>query len=189
MNLRAFLSFLPGLLLALPPGALAGGEGPEQPVAAAAKVVKAAYVYNFTKFVDWGPEEGASNPPPPITICVIGNDPVGSALDEVATLQAKGRPIKVLHVTGRENVPPCHILYVSSSEEPQLPRILSQVEKAAVLTVSDIPHFVEQGGMIGFVPERGRVRIEINLPRARAAGLTVSSKLLEIARNLPAPKP
>ena len=91
----------------------------------------------------------------------------------------------MLHVADREKIPPCHILYVCSSEEQQLPRVLSQVGNAGVLTVSDIPHFAERGGMIGFVPDQGRVRIEINAPQAFHAGLKISSKLLEIARIIP----
>lgn len=185
MKLRSVMSFLPGALLAILPGSLAGSDQAGPGIAAEARVVKAAYVYNFTKFVDWISEDGAKKPLPPITICVIGNDPVGSALDEIASLESNGSPIKVLHVKARESIPPCHILYVSRSEEPRLSEVLSQVANASVLTVSDITGFVEQGGMIGFVPEQGRVRIEINITRARLAGLSISSKLLEIARNIP----
>lgn len=175
-------------LLVVPLRLGAGEKQPEVLPAVEAKVVKAAYVYNFTKFVNWVTEDGLRDPALPITICVVGTDPVGNALDEIASLQSQGRPIKVLHVKGRDPIPPCHILYISSSEEAQLTHLLTHVAHASVLTVSDISRFAAQGGMIGFVPERGRIRIEINAARVRLAGLVISSKLLEIARLVPEEK-
>lgn len=176
------LLFALGLLSAFPLGSRAGDASSALPEA---RVVKAAYVYNFTKFVDWVAEDGVTGRLATVTICVVGTDPVGSALDEITKLESKGRPILVRHIQDRERIPVCHILYIGSSEEPHLLRILAQVGSAGVLTVSDIPRFAEQGGMIGFIPERGRVRIEINPVPLRRAGLKVSSKLLEIARIVP----
>ena len=185
MSPRLALPLVWCLLSALPFRALAGGEAPGASVGPEARTVKAAYVYNFTKFVDWVTEDGVVDTAATVTICVVGSDPVGGALDEIASLQSKGRPIRVLHVQDRANIPACHILYIGRSEEDQLPWILAHVGNAGVLTVSDIPRFAELGGMIGFALERGRVRLEINAPRIHQAGLKVSSKLLEIARVLP----
>lgn len=177
-----------GLLLGL-----SGRVGAEGPAAGArpvveAKDVKAAYIYNFTKFIEWAGEDGVPDPAAAVVICVVGSDPVGMALDAITSLQAKGRPILVHHVKDRELIPACHILYIGTSEAAQCSWILARVGRAGVLTVSDIPRFAEQGGMIGFGLDQGRVRIEINALLVRGAGLKVSSKLLEVARIVPEEK-
>jgi hypothetical protein len=180
MRFHPVTLLLLGCLLALPNVGAADTESAA--VVPEARIVKAAYVYNFTKFVEWATEDGAADRAATVVVCVVGTDPVGSALDEIAALQSKGRPILVRHLAGTEEIPACHILYIGRSEEERFARILAQVGKAGVLTVSDIPRFTEHGGMIGFVADRGRVRVEIDAVRIRAAGLRVSSKLLEVAR-------
>lgn len=150
-----------------------------------AKVVKAAYIYNFAKFVEWTNEEGAPVEEKPITICVLGKDPVGTELDEIRSLKARARPITILHIAAGDAIPPCHILYICHSEQDRIGQLLPQLPPNGVLTVSDLPGFTGQGGMIGFVAERGRVLVEINAPLAHAAGIKISSKLLEIARLVP----
>ena len=144
--------------------------------------MKAAYVYNFTKFIEWATEDGGRDRAATVIVCVLGSDPVGSALDEVASLESKGRPILVHHVRSGDHIPACHILYIATTEAERFEAVLAEVGSAGVLTVSDIPRFAERGGMIGFAIERGRVRIEINATRIRSSGLRISSKLLEVAR-------
>lgn len=169
-------------LLPLLPGLARGGDGSAQrPSAPESRSVKAAYVYNFTKFIDWVAEDGVTDRAATVVVCVLGSDPVGSALDEIAALESKGRPILVHHVRPGESIPACHILYIGISETQRLAAVLAQVGPVGVLTVSDIPRFAEQGGMIGFTLDRGRVRVVINAQRVRGAGLRISSKLLEVA--------
>lgn len=155
---------------------------------AEARVVKAAYIYNLTKFVAWDAGEGRPDPRAPITIAVLGRDAIAAALMENSPSESLGRPLRVVSVARGEPLPACHVLYIALSEAAHLPVLLAQEERGGVLTVSDIPHFVDAGGMIGFAVERGRVRIEINVAGVRAAGLTVSSKLLEIARIKEGPR-
>ncbi len=84
----------------------------------------------------------------------------------------------------------CHVLYISSSENGRLKEILAAIDKAGVLTVSDIPQFSQRGGMIQFVEESNKIRFEVNLASAGAAGLTLSSELLKVAvtvRKVPHP--
>lgn len=170
-------------LQSLLPGIALGGDGSAPlPAAPESRTVKAAYVYNFTKFIDWVAEDGVTDRAATVVICVLGSDPVGSALDEIAALESMGRPILVHHVRSGEAIPACHVLYIGISETPRLASILAQVGAAGMLTVSDIPRFAEQGGMIGFTLDRGRVRIVINVQRVRGAGLKISSKLLEVAK-------
>ncbi len=144
--------------------------------------VKAAYIYNFTKFVYWG--EGMSGAPSsPITIFVLGSDAVGDLLGKFARTQTSGQPILVKKIsTASDHLSSCRLLFVSRSAEKQLPEIFRQLRGTDVLTVSDISGFTRQGGMIGFVIEDARVKIQINLQAATTAGLKISAKLLEIAR-------
>lgn len=150
--------------------------------------VKAAYVYNFLTFVEREkPEpvpEGA-----PVRVCVLGDEALLAQLRGLTGRQVRGRPLEVL--SGPESGPPpsCHLLVIGRSETARLPEILRTVSGTGVLTVSDIPRFSRSGGMIGFLTEAGRVRIEVNPGAAAAAGLRLSAKLLEVARVVPEERP
>lgn len=160
-------------------GLLGGGR----PALAAptAQQVEAVFLYYFSQFVDWpaGAFSGASSP---IVIGVLGNDPFGGALDQaVAGERVNGRPILVRRLKSVADTTGCHIVYISSSEAPQLPQILDALKGRNVLTVSDLDHFVQSGGMIRFVLIDQHVRLSINPQAAQAAGLKLSSKLLRAA--------
>ena len=146
-----------------------------------AQQVEAVFLFYFSQFVDWPPRAFADGHAP-IVIGVLGTDPFGGALDQaVAGEQVNGRPIVVRRLQSIDDAGGCHILYISSSESPQLPQILSSLKGRSVLTVSDLDHFVQNGGMIRFALVDQHVRLFINAPAARAAGLTLSSKLLRAA--------
>lgn len=143
--------------------------------------VKAAYIYNFTKFVSWRGAAGGKAGSP-VTICLIGDDPVAAELERFAGSQP-GWPIVVRRVDPASgDLSPCQLAFIARSVERGLPGIFNALQGANILTVSDIPGFAHRGGMIGFVIENGRVRIEINLPAANQARLEISAKLLEVAR-------
>jgi hypothetical protein len=78
----------------------------------------------------------------------------------------------------------CHVLFISLSEEHRLAEILKTLEKTTILTVSNLPKFSQQGGMIQFVVEANKVRFEVNLTSAERAGLTLSSELLKVATTV-----
>jgi YfiR/HmsC-like len=144
--------------------------------------VKAAYLFNFLKFVEY-PGESFTDPLAPIVIGVVGDDPFGGALPQVVIGKTvQGRDL-VIHVyrTGEE-LRGAHILFISSSERKRLPMILSRLRGASVLTVSDTEGFLEAGGMIQFLNESGRVRFAINVDATGRAKLKMSSKLLGLAR-------
>ncbi|MFZ0704773.1 MAG: YfiR family protein [Candidatus Korobacteraceae bacterium] len=140
--------------------------------------VEAAYLFEFGKFVGWpGTQTDAS-----FVICVLGEDPFGSVLDRtIAGETLRGRPVQDKRIARPQDATACSILYISSSESARLSKILSVIQEAPVLTVSDIPEFVQQGGMIQFVLREGRVRFEVNLAPARRNGLAMSSELLKVA--------
>jgi hypothetical protein len=146
-----------------------------------AQQVEAVFLFYFSQFVDWPPGAFADQASP-IVIGVLGDDPFGGALDQaVAGERVNGRPVVVRRLKSLADAPGCHILYISSSEEAQLTRILGTLKGRNVLTVSDLDHFVQSGGMIRFVLIDQHVRLVINPRAAQAAGLKLSSKLLRAA--------
>ena len=143
--------------------------------------VKAAYLYNFGKFVAWPPNIAADKDDS-FAICVMGQDPFGPALEAtVVNHTIDGKGVVAKRVANSQDAVNCRILFISSSENEQLKEILSTVEKAGVLTVSDAPEFSKRGGMIEFVLEGNKVRFEVNVTNAEKAGLTLSSDLLKVA--------
>lgn len=142
--------------------------------------IKAAFLYNFTKFVDWPSPEDPYNGKP-FTIGILGEDPFGPALEAIAKEQIDGRPVKICHFRKFEALDTCQVLYISRSEQRKLPTILRKLAERPVLTVSDIPEFARQGGMIGFVMQGRNVRFEINYKKALKSGLQISSHLLGLA--------
>jgi hypothetical protein len=146
--------------------------------------VKAAYLYNFGRFVEW-PDQSGTDRSDSFEICVLGADPFGPALD--ATLAGEtigGKSVMAKRISKPEDVNSCRILFISSSEESHLKEVLAALDKTRVLTVSDIPRFSERGGMIGFVLEGNRVRFDVNLASAQDVGLTLSSELLKVATSV-----
>lgn len=162
---------------------LAGGLLGGRPALAAptAQQVEAVFLFYFSQFVDWPPGAFADQSSP-IVIGVLGNDPFDGTLDQaVSGERVNGRSIVVRRLTSVAEAAGCHILYISSSEAPNLPRILGALKGRNVLTVSDLGDFVQSGGMIRFVLIDQHVRLNINARAAQAAGLTLSSKLLRAA--------
>lgn len=142
--------------------------------------VKAAYLYNFGRFVQWPAEIAANNGS--FTICVLGQDPFGRALNAaIAGQTIHGRRIVILRISAAQEAAGCQILFIDSSEKNSLQDILTALDDRSVLTVSDMPGFAERGGMIHFITEDNRIRFEVNLAAAKRAGLTLSSQLLKLA--------
>jgi hypothetical protein len=143
--------------------------------------VKAAYLYNFGRFVEWPPDVPLGTADT-FTICVMGRDPFGSALDTtISGEKIGGKTVVARRISGSGEATDCRILFVSASEDKQVKEILSTLGKQRVLTVSDLPQFIQQGGMVQFVLVNERVRFEINLAATHEAGLNLSSQLLKVA--------
>jgi uncharacterized protein DUF4154 len=142
--------------------------------------VKAAYLYNFGKFVTWQPDRVATSDS--LQICVLGKDPFGAVLDStVAGESVDGRKITVRRIAKVQDAGSCSILFVSSSEEGRLGSVLNSAQASSVLTISDMPHFAEKGGVIGFVKQADRIRFEVNRKAAEQSHLVLSSELLKVA--------
>ena len=144
--------------------------------------VKAAYLFNFLKFVEW-PDDAFANSLSPIVIGVVGDDPFGGALPQVVTGKTvQGRELTIHKYHTGEDMRGAHILFISSSEKKSLLTILSSLHGSTVLTVADLEGFIDEGGMIQFVNENDRVRFAINVEATSRARLKMSSKLLSLAK-------
>lgn len=144
--------------------------------------IKAVFLFNFLQFVKW-PPEAFPEPDTPLRIGVLGEDPFGSALDEVVRDETvRDRPLVVQRSRRLEDLQDCHLLFISRSESRRIEEILSQLRGRPVLTVSEIDGFARQGGVIAFYPEGKKVRFEINADAGRHAELKLSSQLLSLGR-------
>lgn len=143
--------------------------------------IKAAFLVNFTQFVEWPAAESAA-PGSPIVIGVLGTDPFGPKLDAVARgRHVDGHPIVVRRVHGIVGDDCCHILFVGTGGAADLSGIVLVATARGMLTVGDTAGFATRGGAIEFFVEDERVRFAINLDAAAAAGLKVSSHLAQLA--------
>lgn len=176
--LRGWTALLLAALLAVPGVVVA--ETPAQ--TASEYDVKAAFLYNFTKFVDWPP--AAFPDPASLKVCVLGDDPFGRSLQSVAGEQVANHKLTVVRTDSLSRPAGCQVLFISHSERERLPQILAAVRDSPVLTVGDTKGFVDQGVIINFTLEGSKVRFEINTEAADRAGIKISSKLLQLAKRV-----
>jgi YfiR/HmsC-like len=143
--------------------------------------VKAAFLFNFAQFVDWPPAAFAEDSAP-LAICVLGDDPFGSFLDDIVRgEQVNSRRLTVRRFRATEGMKGCQVLFVSRSESRNLEKTLALAKGMDALTVSDADDFAARGGMIQLKTESGKIRIKINVNAAKASSLVISSKLLRSA--------
>jgi len=167
-----------GLNLAL---LLASGAGRAQESQPSEYQLKAAFLFNFAKFVEWPPQAFAE-PTSPVVIGILGENPFGDDLER--TIRGKtvnNRPFAIKPIRSLPEARGCHILFISTSEKTRLPEILESLGTATVLTVGEMERFAETGGMINLVKEADKIRFQINDVAAKNAGLKISSKLLSLA--------
>jgi hypothetical protein len=146
--------------------------------------VKAAFLYNFVKFIDW--PDGPAWQEGPIAICVLGKDPFGNALERVVEGKTvNGRPLAIRRIGDIAAARSCHVLFVSASEAGRVGEIVKAAQTRSVLTVSETDRFCERGGIIAFLMDGQRVRFRINPKAAASAGLSISSKLLQLSASRP----
>jgi hypothetical protein len=169
---------LPALLLAL----LLAVPGMASAQTAEEYEVKAAFLYNFAKFVDWPPESFPD--PNSLKICVLGDDPFGGSLQTVAGEQVGGHKLQVVRMDSTSRLAGCQILFISRSEREHIPQILAAIKGSPVLTVGDTQKFADDGVIINFILEGSKVRFEINTGSADRAGIRISSKLLQLAKRI-----
>ena len=144
--------------------------------------LKAAMLYNLTKYVEW-PDSAYAGSHAPIFLCILGQDPFANSLTSiVSTETVNSRAILLRHLQRDTDTKGCHVLYIGSSERKSTPRILSALNGTGILTVGEMTQFAALGGMIQFSLQDQHVRFDINLNAASRAGLSISSKLLALAQ-------
>jgi hypothetical protein len=158
------------------------------PIAAPAQSVyalKAAFLYNLCRFVDW-PDSAFASPNEPLIIGIAGDDPFGSLLsDAVKGKKYHNRPIRIDHFRAPGDIRRCHLLFVSRANARRFHPILAALAGRSVLTVSETEDFLTRGGMVALTAEQNRVHLRINRAALQSANLTVSSKLLRVAEINP----
>jgi hypothetical protein len=163
--------------------------------------VKAAFLYNFIKFVDW-PEEKLADSNEPIVIGIIGKNPFGDAFEAIKDKSVKDRKVVITYLKGLdelkksgqtddaklhpqiEAIRKCHLLFICQSEKENLKETMNLVKGYSILTVGDTQGFLESGGIVNFVVEANKVRFEIGISAAKRAKLQIRSQLLRLAKEV-----
>ena len=149
--------------------------------------IKAAYLYNLTKFINWPPLESThlsteSTNRTNTVICTYANNPFDkSELEKLKQKQSRGKPISVQHITDGAPIDGCAMVFIAGSEE-KTALYLNKIANPGVLTVGENDQFLQQGGVVALVLKDNRIQLQIHLTRAKAAGFSISSNLLEIAK-------
>ena len=144
--------------------------------------VKAACVLNFVQFIDW-PSATFPGPEAPITVGVLGDDPFGDALEQTFQGESvRGRGLVVKRSRQVEELKTCHVLFVPRTEKHRLAAVLGGLGQASVVTVGETEQFAQQGGIINFYLDAGKIRFEVNAEAAQLKGIKVGSQLLKRAR-------
>ena len=143
--------------------------------------IKAAFLFNFAKFVDWPPEV-FTDTNSPIVIGVLGKNVFGDYLKEtIRDKSVRSRSFELKQFTSAIQATNCQILFISPELKENLPKIIAGLHNASILTVSETDQFIKAGGMVNFVIEDNKIRFQINDSAARKARLRISSKLLSLA--------
>ena len=145
--------------------------------------LKAAYLFNFTKFVDWPPSAFPSDDSP-FRLCVFGQDPFGRILDVLVQGETfKSHRLIVVRPDRLQDLKACHVLFISRSERGRVEEILASLRGASVLTVGETDGFLDQGGLINFVRQNEKIRFEIREQPENPESPKISSKLMRLAVN------
>jgi len=195
MKIRAYIFVVVFLVLFVGPQAWADSTASRE------YQIKAAFLYNFIKFVDW-PKEKVTDPNAPLTIGIIGKDPFQDAFGPLQEKEARDRKVVIQRFEGfveleksgqkkkdqphpkSQDIQKCHLLFICPSESERIPDIIASVKGHSVLTVADTKDFLESGGIINFIMEEQKVRFEINVTNARRAKLQIRSQLLRLAKRV-----
>jgi hypothetical protein len=146
--------------------------------------VKAAYLYNFAKFVEW-PAGVFSNPTTPLAICVIGDEHMSEVLERVVFgKKLSGRPLEIRRPQSQKDFKFCHIMFVGFTDKEHTVEILDVLRGSSVLTVGQDHQFLPLGGMINLTLDHSVIRLEIAPQASQAVGLKISSRLLAVARTV-----
>ena len=198
MRIKVYIFVVLALALFVIPIAV---QAREQSVQSREYQIKAAFLYNFIKFVDW-PKGKIGDSDEPIIIGIIGEDPFGDVFELIKGKKVKGRGVVIKRFksfeelkksSGEDNpesgrkieaLTKCHLLFICSSEQKYLKEIINSVKDHSVLMVGEVKDFLEYGGIINFLTEERKIRFEVNIVAAKQAELEIRSKLLRLAKRV-----
>lgn len=176
---------IPGIQAVLLALFCAGAARSAIPPAAPEYDVKAAFLFQFTRFVEW-PADAFSTPDAPFLICVLGRNPFGSALKDLSQGESASNHALVVRDHDRlDGLEECQIVFVGGTDDATVAQALAQLEGKRTLTVGDSADFARRGGVIGFVMVDGKLRLQVNRRSAEASQLRISAKLLRLAEQTP----
>jgi hypothetical protein len=145
--------------------------------------VKAAFLFNFAKLTEW-PGDAFRLPDKNFEMCILGDDPFRKSLDTLSHRTIGGRKVSITRITDISESSACNLIYVTSSVRDRLPEIIEHVRNKAILTVSDIKGFENEGGIIALFLKDNRVKFRVNIDAASKSNLKISSYLLEVAERV-----
>jgi len=143
--------------------------------------VKAAFLLNFVRFVDWS-DRTRGETGNELILGITGEDRFGNALNLIRGTKVKGRTLVINNAVDSNNLTNCDILFISSSEKDRLPSLMAALRDLPILTVSEIEGFARRGGIINFIIVGNKIRFEINPDAAKQVGIHISAQLLQLAR-------
>jgi hypothetical protein len=141
--------------------------------------VKAAFIYNFAKFVRWPNESNAGS----ITLYILGDDPFGDDINTIQGELIRGKSLEIKRINSPRDIKSGNILFIASSEKRNIEHIVASVKGLSILTIGDTKNFLKKGAMINFIIKNDMVRFKINKDAAEREGLKISSKLLKLAKT------
>ncbi len=143
--------------------------------------LKAAFLFNFSQFVEW-PSSAFSSAKAPIVIGILGEDPFGTYMDEIVQgEEVNGRPLVIQRYHTAEEIKQCHILFINLAKANKQEQTIASLKGKSILSVGESTNFIKEGGMIKFSMIENKIHFQINPEAAKDAGLIVSSKLLRLA--------
>jgi hypothetical protein len=172
-----------GALLAMLVGWIAGTSLSlaDEPVASEYQV-KAAFIINFPKYVEW-PGEAFAATNSPIVIAVLGESRVTDELQKIiAGRSVNGRELVLKHLDSADGTIDCHLLFVPATEQKRAPNLLPSIKNKGILTVGESDDFLAGGGTINLARRNQKIALEVNLEAAGNSRIKISSKLLNIAK-------
>jgi uncharacterized protein DUF4154 len=153
----------------------------------------AKFLYAFSIHTEW-PQEAFHGQDSPFIVGILGEDPFKHDIDAIKGQIVNGRKLEVRYPQNLKEAKGCQLLFISSSEEKRVPEILKALEGTSILTVAEMEGFAEKNGMNGMISivvevregttrKFGKPRLQINRERAEKAGLTINSRVLDLARK------
>jgi hypothetical protein len=141
--------------------------------------IKAAFLYNFTQFTEWPAASEKA-----VRLCIFGSNPFGSKLEDLVQKTTNNRKLSVQHLGNLNNIDNCQVLFISELERTSPQELLAATGKSPILTISDDKSLFESGMMVGLFVDRNRIVFDINYTSIRNANLSMSSKVLNLARKV-----